>query len=533
MMQSLRQDLRQRLELAIQPLQILRSELIQLPLLELELRVRAELTENPFLDELETPEDELAETDEELPVPQSAEELDEEDKQEQPAKVESAEVDWESVLNDEDYYEYRPRALPVNVEIQESPRPTTQTLSEYLISQLHMDRLIGEGVEIGEYIIGNLGPDGYLEIGVEQIAQDLNADPQKVEQMLKRIQTYDPPGIAAKSLQECLLIQLELQPHPDAIALRMVKECFPEFISKKYEIIAKKLEISLEQVRQAFEIVTRLNPKPGEGIFDEKTNYIVPDMVITQVDDKFEVFLNEGNIPNFYINSEYRDMVLSRKKVDKKTREFVQRKLESARWFINAIHQRRTTMLRTMRAIVRHQENFFRQGKEHLKPMILQDIADDISMDIATISRVTNGKYAQTDFGVFELKYFFSQSMENQDGEEVSTKIIKARLKEIVAAEDKANPYSDEKLANLLAQAGYPIARRTVQKYREQTGIPVKRLRREILMAPPPTEFRIQNSESRIESSPADAVESRISPEPFDRKAEFPEPDSQPTNPEE
>lgn len=481
MVQSLRQDLRQRLELTIQPLQILRSELIQLPLLELELRVRGELEENPFLEEMEAPEEEVAEEDEEVPVPKSAEELDEEDKQELPPKIEATELDWESILNDEDYYEYRPRALPVSVEIQEVPRATTQTLSEYLISQLHMDRLPGKDVEIGEYIIGNLNPDGYLEIGVEQIACDLGVEPRQVERVLKRIQTYDPPGIAARNLQECLLIQLELQPHPDAIAARMLKECFSEFINKRYEAIARKLEISLEQVRLAFDIVTKLNPKPGEGVFDEKTNYIVPDLIVAQVGDKFEVFLNEGNIPNFYINSEYRDMVLSRKKVDKKTREFVQRKLESARWFINAIHQRRTTMLRTMRAIVKRQEDFFRHGKEFIKPMILQDIADDIGMDIATISRVTNGKYVQTDFGVFELKYFFSQRMETNEGEEVSTKIIKARLKEIVDGEDKAKPYSDEKLADLVAEAGYPIARRTVQKYREQMGIPVKRLRREII----------------------------------------------------
>ncbi len=480
MAQTLRQDLRQRLELTIQPLQILRSELIQLPLLELELRVRSELEENPFLDETETQEEEASEDAEDLPVPKSADELDEEDKEESPPKIETAEVDWESFLNDEDYYEYRPRALPASVEIQEVPRASTQTLSEYLISQLHMDRMISVGREIGEYILYNLSPDGYLEISVEQIGMDLQVPPEIVERTLKRIQTYDPPGIAARTLQECLLIQLELQPHPDPIALRVLKECFPEFINKRYEIIAKRLEITLEQVRGSFEIITRLNPKPGEGIFDEKQNYVIPDLVVTQVGEEFEVFLNEGNIPNFYINNEYREMVLSRKKVDRKTREFVQKKLESARWFINAIHQRRTTMLRTMRAIVKKQEDFFRFGKDFLKPMILQDIADEISMDIATISRVTNGKYVQTDFGVFELKYFFSQRMETNDGEEVSTKIIKAKLKEIVAGENKSSPYSDEKLADLLAAAGYTIARRTVQKYREQLGIPVKRLRREI-----------------------------------------------------
>jgi RNA polymerase sigma-54 factor len=481
MAQTLRQDLRQRLELTIQPLQILRSELIQLPLLELELRVRGELEENPFLDEAEMPEDETAPEEDELPAPQSADELDDENKQESPPKTEATEVDWEDILNDEDYYEYKPKSLPATVEVQEAPRASTQTLSEYLISQLHMDRLLSEGIEIGEYIIGNLSRDGYLEISTEEIARDLNLPPERVERILKRVQTYDPPGIAARNLKECLLIQLQLQNNPDPIAVRMIKECFAEFISKKYEIIARKLEITLERVKIAFDLVIKLNPKPGEGVFDEKQNYVVPDLVVTQVGEKFEVFLNEGNVPNFYINNEYRDMVLSRKKVDRKTREFVQKKLESARWFINAIHQRRTTMLRTMRAIVKKQEDFFRFGKEFLKPMILQDIADEISMDIATISRVTNGKYVQTDFGVFELKYFFSQRMETNEGEEVSTKIIKAKLKEIVDSEDKRCPYSDEKLAELLESVGYPIARRTVQKYREQMNIPVKRLRREIV----------------------------------------------------
>lgn len=455
--------------------------MIQLPLLELELRVRSELEENPFLAETETQEEQPTAEEDELPAPKSADELDEEDKEGLPTKIQASEVDWETMLNDEDYYEYRPRALPSTVEIHEIPRPTTQTLSEYLISQLRMDRLIGDDVEIGEYIIGNLNTDGYLEITIEEIASSLEVDLAEVDRVLKRIQTYDPPGIAARSLQECLLIQLELQANPDPIAVRMLKECYLEFINKKYEVIAKKLEITLEQVRQAFEIVTKLNPKPGEGVYDEKQNYIIPDLIVTQVGEKFEVFLNDGNIPNFYVNSEYRDMVLSRKKVDKKTREFVQKKLESARWFINAIHQRRSTMIRTMRAIIKRQEGFFRYGKDYLKPMILQDIADEISMDIATISRVTNGKYVQTDFGVFELKYFFSQRMETNEGEEVSTKIIKARLKEIVDGENKASPYSDEKLAELLAEASYPIARRTVQKYREQMNIPAKRLRREIV----------------------------------------------------
>ncbi len=481
MIQSLRQDLRMRLEQTIQPLQILRSELIQLPLLELELRVNSELEENPFLEEAETPEADIPEQEEELPLPKSAEELDEEDKAEKQPKTEANEVDWEDILNDEDYYEYRPRSLPSNVEIHEIPRAASLSMIDHIYSQLRTDRLIGSGIEIGEYILGNLNPDGYLEISVEEIAADLQVDEKRVLKVLRRIQTYDPSGIAARDLRECLLIQLQSQKEPDPIAFKMVKECYHEFINKKYEIIARKLEITLEQVRDAFEIVTKLNPKPGEGLVDEKQNYITPDLIVTQVDDGFEIHLHDGTIPNFHVNSEYRDMVLSKKKVDKKTKEFVYKKLESARWFINAIHQRRNTMIRTMRAIVKKQEDFFRFGKEHLKPMILQDVADEIEMDIATISRVTNGKYVQTDFGVFELKYFFSQRMETDDGEEVSTKIIKAKLREIVDKENKASPHSDEKLAELLKTEGYSIARRTVQKYREQLGIPVKRLRREIV----------------------------------------------------
>ncbi|MBU0518588.1 RNA polymerase factor sigma-54 [bacterium] len=481
MIQTLRQDLRQRLEQTIQPLQILRSELIQLPLLELELRVSAELEENPFLDEAETPEEETTETKEDLPVPQSAEELDEEDKEEKEPRTEAKEVDWEDMLNDEDYYEYRPRMLPSNVEIHEVPRAATTTMIELIRSQMRTDHKIEDGLEIGEYILGSLNHDGYLDVMVEEIVEDLGVPYEKVMRVLRRIQSYDPPGIAARDLRECLLIQLYRQKELDKTAVRVLTETYDEFINKKYEIIAKKLEISLEEVRDVFVVLTKLNPKPGEGLNDEKQNYIVPDLVVTQVGEDFEIYLHDGTIPNFYVNQEYRDLVLSKKKVDKKTREFVHKKLESARWFINAIHQRRNTMIRTMRAIVNRQENFFRFGKEHLKPMILQDIADVIEMDIATISRVTNGKYVQTDFGVFELKYFFSQRMEANDGEEVSTKIIKSKLKEIVDKENKANPNSDEKLAKLLSQEGYTIARRTVQKYREQLNIPVKRLRREII----------------------------------------------------
>lgn len=279
--------------------------------------------------------------------------------------------------------------------------------------------------------------------------------------------------------------QLRQFDHQDraALPIRMLTETYEDFLNKRFEIIAKKLAVALDEVKTSFTLIRKLNPKPGEGYFDEKQNYVVPDLVVnragTDDEPEFLVFLNDGNIPSFHINTAYKEMFLSGN-VDKKVKEFVTRKLESARWFINAIHQRQTTILRTMRAIVKRQDGFFNHGKEFLKPMILQDIAEEIGMDISTISRVTSGKYVQTEWGVFELKYFFSERMENSDGDEVSTKVIKQRLSDIIDAENKGDPLSDQTIAEMLAAEGFPIARRTVQKYREQSSIPVKRLRREI-----------------------------------------------------
>jgi RNA polymerase sigma-54 factor len=464
---QLRQEVRLRQEQILQPQQILRSELIQLPLLELELRIRGELEENPFLEESE----------EELQVVEKTEEEAEKPEEPEP-EAKTEEIEWEEILNDEEPFEYRPQRPPE--ELVEIPRPNILTLAEHLEQQLGLQTLDDLDHEIGINIIGNIDADGYLKYPLEEIANDLNVSLEQVERIHKIVQTFDPPGIGARNLRECLLIQLKLLQNSNPATIRILEEGFEDFINKRYEIIAKKLEISLDDVRQAFEDIRRLNPKPGEGYFDEKQNYIIPDLIVQKVSDEFVVYLNDGNIPNFHINSAYRNMILQGKNTDKKIRDFVTKKLESARWFINAIHQRRTTILRTMRAIVKKQREFFEKGKNYLKPMILNDIAEEIGMDISTISRVTNGKYVQTDWGVFELKYFFSERMETTDGEEVSTKIIKARLQDIIDREDKSNPLSDQVIAELLKKDGFPIARRTVQKYREQLSIPVRRMRREI-----------------------------------------------------
>ena len=472
---QLRQDLKMRQELTLQPQQILRSELIQLPLLELELRVRSELEENPFLEEGEELEEVTAENESDEPAVIA----EVKDTPEEREKREDREVDWQAILNDEDQYEYKPfRSAPVDYT--EIPRPVTVTLNEHLLEQLGYTRLNESEHQIGEYIIGNINKDGYLDLQVSEIADALSVSPDNVMTILKKIQQFDPLGIASRGLRECLLIQLRAEESRNPHSETILDSYYDDFINKRFEAIARKMEIDLQEVKNAFQEITKLNPKPGEGYFDEKQNYIIPDLVVTEIGGVFQVYLNDGNIPNFYINNAYRNMMLRQKKTDKKVKEFITRKLESARWFINAIHQRRTTMLRTMRAIVKKQEGFFRRGAEHLKPMILADIAEEVEMDISTISRVTNGKYVQTDWGVFELKYFFSEKMETASGENVSTKVIKQKIREIVDDEDKMNPLSDQAIVTKLKDFGFNIARRTAQKYREQMRIPVKRLRREI-----------------------------------------------------
>lgn len=474
---QLRQEIKLRQELTLQPQQILRSELIQLPILELELRVRSELEQNPFLEEGEEQEEQSAEpeVDELEPAVISEEKNTPEEKE----KREDREIDWESVLNDEDHFEYKPvRSAPF--EISEIPKPSAVTLAEHLLEQLGYTQFTEEQRQIGEYIIGNINYDGYLDCTVEEIAEALEVPTEEVDKVLEKIQKFDPVGIAARNLRECLLIQLRARESHNLNAEIMLESQYEDFINKRFEIIARKMEVDLEEVKAAFAEIIKLNPKPGEGYFDEKQNYIIPDLVVTEVGEKFLVYLNDGNIPNFYINNAYKNMMLQHNKTDKKVKEFLTKKLESARWFINAIHQRRTTMLRTMQAIVNKQNDFFRHGHQYLKPMILADIAEEISMDISTISRVTNGKFVQTDWGVFELKYFFSEKMATDNGEEVSTKVIKSKLREIVDGEDKKSPLSDQAIVDKLKKQGVTIARRTVQKYREQLRIPVKRLRREI-----------------------------------------------------
>ncbi len=395
-------------------------------------------------------------------------------------KDENRSVDWEDFLNDSDHWEYRPQAkmqVESNVEV---PQPHIPTLSEHLYDQLHLDNISGELIAIGEHLIGNINRDGYIEIELEELSQRLKLPLEKIQAVHSRLLEYEPIGIGSRDLRECLLVQLRHKTPPVPAAIRIIDEFWNDFINKRFEILADKLDVDIGEIKEVYHVISKLNPKPGEGYFDERQNYVIPDLIVHKVSGEFVVYLNDGDIPNFRINQAYREMFTSKKRTDKSVKEFLSRKLETARWFINAIHQRRTTMIRTMRAIVHRQISFFEKGHSQLKPMILANIAEDISMDISTISRVTNGKYVQTDWGVFELKYFFSEKMETAEGDDVSNRVIKARLKEMIGEENKHKPLSDQELTDMLNEEGFRIQRRTVAKYRQQMRIPIKRLRREI-----------------------------------------------------
>lgn len=480
-MPGLSQDLQMKQVQLQQPQQILRSELIQLPLLELEMRVQAELEENPFLEESAESDQEIEtlekSSDTEMIIPETDDDI---SPSSDSSEQEKKEVDWDDFLNDTDHWEFKATHRVKSEEMVDIPQPAILTLNDHLHEQLLLDDLTPDEVLIGTEIIGNINRDGYLEVELEELAISMERDLEEIESVHQRIIRYDPVGIGSRNLRECLLVQLQNLTPPALIPERMVDELWEDFINKRFENLSDKLKVTLQEVKESFEVIVHLNPKPGEGYFDEKQNYVIPDLVVEKVADEFVVFLNDGDIPNFRINPTYREMFLSRKDAEKSVRDFLSRKLESARWFINAIYQRRTTMLRTMYAIIERQKEFFAHGANHLRPMILADIAEDIGMDISTISRVTNGKYCQTDWGVFELKYFFSERMTTDDGIDVSNRVIKQKLKDLIEDENKIKPYSDQELTNILNGEGFNIKRRTVAKYREQLRLPVKRLRRQI-----------------------------------------------------
>src|SRR3972149_8155248 len=484
-MLSLNQRLSQQQRLS--PQQIQYQKLLQLNTLALEQRIKTELELNPILEE----EMELSqETDE------KEKDKDEDSVSDEIKDPDNEEFGLEDFMNDDDYD--HERVYRGSDEEQFHPlAPVRESLSEHLIEQLNMLNLNENLFRLGDEIIGNLDDGGYLKRSLEEILNELelfdhikiNLDDAEV--LLKRIQLFDPLGIACRNLQECLLVQIRNSKDADQyykyIAEKMLVEFYDDFTKRRFDMLKQKMNLTDETLRETVNLIQSMNPKPGEGNIDsEKMNQISPDFIIEKVENDYVITLNDRRMPSVTISKQYLEMFESNRRRGKKslrekeTYKFLREKFESAKWFIACIQQRRDTLMRIMQAIVEKQYEFFDSGPKLLKPMIYKDIAEEIQMDISTISRVVNGKYVQSPMGIHELKYFFSEGLITDSGEEVSNKHIKERLKELMESEDKSAPYSDDRLAEVLNEEGIHIARRTVAKYREQLKLPIARLRKQL-----------------------------------------------------
>ena len=499
----LKQSLQQKLGLKINPLQIQLIKLLELPTYQLEQRIKEELEQNPLLEEGEDKSE--AGTVEEISGEDSQEDMHEfgEENDEEEGRFREDDFSLEDYMgdDDDDIPEYRLSASNTSKDDDSRDFIFSQGASfrESLIAQLGMRTLSDSERRIAEYIIGNIDDDGYLRRDLSAIADDLifqagqEVDEKEIESILNIIQDFEPAGVGARDLKECLLIQLDKKENTPVtnLAIRVLTEYFEEFTRKHYDKILRGLDIDEETLKKVIHEITMLNPKPGSswgGSMEVAMSQIIPDFVVEAHNGELILSMNNRGVPDMRINREYAEMFqdYTANKANQTAErrdavQFVKQKLDSAQWFIDAIKQRNETLQRTMEAIIYLQRDFFLTGDEAtLHPMILKDVAERAGYDISTISRVSNSKYVQTNFGIYPLKYFFSESMQTDTGEEISTREVKKIMKEHVDAEDKRKPLTDEELATILKEKGYVIARRTVAKYREQLGIPVARLRKEI-----------------------------------------------------
>ncbi|MDX9772247.1 MAG: RNA polymerase factor sigma-54 [Bacteroidales bacterium] len=482
------QKLQQKLLQKLSPQQIQMIKLLEVPAMQLEQRIKKELEENPALEE--GPEEDDLQADEEVEVDPEQEERDQE------------EFALDDYLNDEDIPDYRLQVNNVSKDDdrrEDIPYATGLSFHENLISQFNM-RIDTEREEtLGEYIIGNIDDDGYLRREVDNMVDDLaflqniTTDEEELKAILTIIQDLEPAGIGARDLRECLLLQIgrKDQSVPSvALTKTVLTDYFEEFSKRHYEKIMLRLMISEDDMKGVINEVLKLNPKPGGAMNDPYTRsaqQIIPDFILERTDSELELSMNNRTIPELKVNRGYSEMLESysrERKAGKQNRDailFVKQKLDSAKWFIDAMKQRQNTLLLTMNAILEYQKEYFTEGDDtKLRPMILKDVAEMTGLDISTVSRVANSKYIQTHFGIFPLKFFFSEGMQTDGGDEVSTREIKRILHECINNEEKRRPLTDEKLTEILQEKGYQIARRTVAKYREQLNIPVARMRKEI-----------------------------------------------------
>ena len=484
----LKQHLQFKLSQKLSPQQIQLMKLIQLPTQAFEQRLKQELEENPAL---ETGKEELENANEDYDDVYEGESDSE--------TIAADDINIDDYLSDDEIPEYRTQANNYSSDDEEKNVPYAAGVSfnQYLINQLNTVYLNDEEWAIAEFLVGSVDESGYIRRPISDILDDLAftqnvyTDEKTIQRVLSIVQELDPPGVAARSLEECLIIQLErkeLSPSVE-LAITILKKSFEQFTKKHYQKLLQKHNITEDELKAAISEIERLNPKPGGSYSGNNRiiEHVVPDFSIRIVEGELELTLNGRNAPELHVSREYSNMLKGYKESKEKSKSqkdtvlFIKQKLDAAKWFIDAIRQRQQTLFITMNAIMHYQEEYFLSGDErNLRPMILKDIADEIDMDVSTVSRVANSKYVDTPYGTKLIKEYFSESMKNEQGEDVSTKEIKKILETVITEEIKRKPLTDDKLAAILKKKGYPIARRTVAKYREQLGIPVARLRKEM-----------------------------------------------------
>ena len=461
-------------------------QLLQMSTLELELEIKQQMEVNPMLEE----------------TLEQTEEAEEEEKSQDEGLEEEAElpddfedVNWDALLEDQfdaNSYNNETAEFDPNWEQDREPQENRITTMPPLLEQLHeqltLSELQGEDVEIADFIIGNIDDRGYLACSAEEIAEAMGHEVAEVERVLAVVQAFEPPGIGARDLRECLMIQLSQRDEAGRdLAFQIVRDHMEDLTKRRFSRITRALSIPNEELRVAMDLIEKLQPSPGTAstsdyngllTLDTEVPYVTPDLIVEKVAEDWVVSLTDGNLPSLRINASYAKLLKDGRGSKDEIRTYVSKKLNDARWLINAINQRRSTMLKVANYLVRAQMDWFEQGPAFLRPMVLQDVADAVSMHVSTISRVSNGKYMQTPHGVFELKYFFDSRVHRDDGEDVSARSVKERITELIGAEDKAKPLSDQEIADVLSKEGLQIARRTVAKYRDQLGINSQRYRK-------------------------------------------------------
>ncbi len=474
-----------RLQHRMAPHLIKSLRLLQMSTLDLALEVQQQLEENPLLEEVvELGEEEVREREEGI-----------KEEEELPADLE--EVDWDALLDDQfDAGAYNSERTEydsnweANREPQENRITAMPPLLEHLYRQLgEIGDLGPEDRKIAEYIIGSIDERGYVGCLLAEIADDLQVEVAAVERVLRVIQSFDPPGVGARDLRECLMIQLSQRDDLlSALAFQVVRDHLENLTQRRRRPITRALAISDEKLKEVLQVIEHLQPHPGllassayDNLLtlDSEVEYITPDLIVEKISEEWQVWLADGSMPSLQVNSEYQHL-LDNARGDGVVKDYVAKHLNDARWFIQAIHQRRTTILKVGNYLLQAQLPFFEQGPSRLRPLVLQDVADAVGMHVSTISRVSNGKYIQTPHGVFELKYFFDNKLSTDEGEDVSVRSVKEKVAQLVAEEDKVRPLSDQQIVEELSKNGLKIARRTVAKYRGQLKIPAQRYRREL-----------------------------------------------------